>query len=214
MTPPPFATDSLPPEVVVIDDDDAVRDAVAWLLEASGRRVVTLPDAESWLATADTAPPPGCLLVDVKMPSMSGLELLRAVVKRPNAPPVILMTAHGDVPTAVSALKAGAIDFIEKPFDDSDLLRSVAEALDQAQARRQSDARRQQAQEKVALLTPRERDVLDLLIKGDSNKAMALTLGISPRTVEVHRARVMEKLGVQSVSEVVRLALLALGEGA
>lgn len=192
--------------VFIVDDDDAMRDSLAWLLEAHGHRVVAYDSAASFLA-AYGAHLRGCVVLDVRMPGMSGIELhdrlraLRATL------PVVFVTGHGDVPMAVSAVKKGAVDFIEKPFAEADLLRLVGQALELE--REQLDARRREAEvrRRIDTLTHREREVLELVVAGKANKQIADDLGISPKTVEVHRARVMEKMEAGSVAELVHAVL-------
>jgi two-component system, LuxR family, response regulator FixJ len=196
------------PAVFVVDDDAAVRDSLEALLSAEGFQVRTFDSAVSFLA-ADLSKFQGCLLLDVRMPKMSGLELQQELRKRACTLPVVIMTGHADVQMAVAAMKAGAVDFIEKPFDDHQLIGVVRRAL--AEVARQSDAAaiKADAALRLAELTAREREVLDHLVAGCSNKVIAQKLGISPRTVEIHRAHVMEKMRVASLSELVRLALRA-----
>lgn len=191
--------------VLVVDDDPAVRDSLQAMLEAEGFRVYVFEDARAFL---DALPAPSrCVaLLDVRMPDMDGLELLAALGQRASAPPVIMITGHGDVPMAVEAMKLGAVDFIEKPFAADTIVRSIREAL--ATCRPASTATNE-TERRLARLTEREREVLEQLVVGRSNKAIALELGISPRTVEIHRARVMEKMQADSLSHLVRMALAA-----
>ena len=202
----------MPPEpaaehiVYLVDDGEALRDSLVWLLESQGFQVAAYASAEDFLANwqPDLS---GCLLLDVRMPGMNGLELHERLKARFSTLPVIFITGHGDVPMAVSALKGGAADFIEKPFNDADLLRLVSQCLSRE---REEGARRRQGAEvsrRLAQLTVREREVLDLIIAGKLNKQIADTLGISIKTVEVHRARVMEKMGAQSLAELVQAVL-------
>lgn len=192
--------------VAVVDDDADLREALAFLLGTAGRRAVAYASAEALLA----AGPPGslaCLLVDVRMPGgMDGIALLRELRRRGHPAPVLVMTGHGDIPLAVRAMREGASDFLEKPFDDAALLDAVEGALVVAAA---DPARSSQGEVKarLAALSPREREVLGGLVAGRANKAIAHDLGISVRTVEVHRANTMEKLGARSLSEAIRLAL-------
>ena len=151
----------------------------------------------------------GCIVTDVRMPGMTGMELLHHLQERGIGLPVIVITGHGDVPLAVEAMKLGAVDFIEKPFDDEVLLASVRAALDKRLEDQERDAKRGEIQEKFAALSPRERQVLDGLIAGNPNKTIAFDLGISPRTVEVYRANLMTKMDAGSLSELVRLAIVA-----
>ncbi|HLO76438.1 MAG TPA: response regulator FixJ [Magnetospirillum sp.] len=197
---------SVQPVVHVVDDDGAIRDALVLLLEAAGHVARSHVDAAAFLAALDPARP-GCVVADVRMPGMGGLELQRHLRQQRIDLPVIIITGHADVAMAVQALKSGAADFIEKPFDEDVLLSSVARALDTgARAFRE---RRQLADisTRAATLSPREREVMDLVVQGLPNKAVAVELTISARTVEIHRARVMEKMGAASLSDLVRMAL-------
>lgn len=200
------------PVVHVVDDDGAIRDALVLLLEAAGHTARAHADAVAFLQALDPIEP-GCVLADVRMPGLSGLDLLRHLRERRVDLPVIIITGHADVAMAVQALKAGAADFIEKPFDEDVLLAAVERALDcGARAFRE----RRQVEDIVAradTLTPREREVMDLVVQGLPNKAVAVELSISARTVEIHRSRVMEKMGAASLSDLVRMAL-RLEEGA
>lgn len=193
--------------VVIVDDDEAVREGLKALLEVHGYAVDTFESANALLAAPESlAARPACLLVDVRMPGMGGLELQRELKRRDARLPVIMITGHGDIPMAVAALKAGAADFLEKPFDSHMLLASIAEASRRAQ----SGADGVDVAEigrRLAELTPREREVMELVIAGMSNKVIAHNLNIAVRTVEIHRARVMEKSGARSLAELVRLAI-------
>jgi two-component system response regulator FixJ len=191
----------------VVDDDAAVRDSLRVLLEASGFVVQTHDSARAFLTAATGAA--GCVLTDVRMPEIDGLELQRRLTERGVRLPVIVMTGKGDIPIAVRAMKAGAVDFLEKPFQDEQLLGAVRRALDEGKQLREADSTSAEAAARLAALTPREREVLDLLVTGLSNKAIANELGASPRTIEVHRARVLEKLQAHSLPELVRLVLAA-----
>jgi len=190
--------------VLVVDDDDAVRAAIGMLLQASGVAYRAFPGAREFL---DAAPweDAVCLVLDVRMPEISGIELLKQLRTRGIALPVIVMTGHGDVPMAVTAMKLGAYDFIEKPFDESHLLELIRQAAAVGAASQTREAERAAAAERVASLTPREREVFELVTAGKLNKVIAYDLGLSARTVEIHRARVMEKTGAGSLSELVRL---------
>lgn len=194
--------------VHVADDDDAIRRSVAFALKTSGFRV-KFYESGSELLKQGADIEPGCILLDIRMPGMDGLEVQEALKAKGVSLPVIIMTGHGDVSLAVRAMKAGAVDFIEKPFQKVVLLG----AIEQAMARlNHAAANREQASEaavKLKALTPRERDVLDGLAKGLPNKSIAYDLGISPRTVEIHRANLMSKLGVHSLSEALRIAFAA-----
>jgi len=194
--------------VYIVDDDEAVRDSLSVLLEAIGHRVRTFGLARDFL---DAAPelPMGCLIADIRMPGMDGLELQRALNEQTLQFPMIVITGHGDVPLAVRAMKAGALDFIEKPFATPTILASVEAALSRIESAGQRDPATQAALAKLELLSPREREVLEGLLTGLPNKTIAYDLAISPRTVEIHRARVMDKMGARSLSELIRLALAA-----
>jgi two-component system response regulator FixJ len=194
--------------VYIVDDDDAVRDSLSVLLEAIGHRVRTFGVAKDFLDAAPTLPI-GCLVADIRMPGMDGLELQRALNERALQFPVIVITGHGDVPLAVRAMKAGALDFIEKPFATTTILASVEAALSRIESLEQHDPVAEAALAKLDLLSPREREVLEGLLAGLPNKTIAYDLAISPRTVEIHRARVMDKMGARSLSELIRLALAA-----
>jgi two-component system response regulator FixJ len=197
-----------PPMVHIIDDDDAVRDSLALLLGSAGFAVQTYDSAVAFLAVAPglTA---GCVLTDVRMPDVDGLALQGRLNEAGTPLPVIVMTGHGDVPIAVAALKAGAVDFLEKPFDDERLIAAVRAALDSSRAAQRHAAAMADFAARLASLTPREREVLDLLVVGNPNKTIAYDLGTSPRTVEVHRARVMEKMGAHNLAELVRMVIAA-----
>ena len=194
--------------VYIVDDDEAVRDSLSVLLEAVGHRVRAFGLARDFLDAATTLPA-GCLIADIRMPEMDGLELQRALYERALHFPMIVITGHGDVPLAVRAMKAGALDFIEKPFATPTILSSVEAALTRVASAEQHDPVAQAAQAKLELLSPREREVLEGLLAGLPNKTIAYDLAISPRTVEIHRARVMDKMGARSLSELIRFALAA-----
>ncbi|BAQ49250.1 MULTISPECIES: response regulator FixJ [Methylobacterium] len=193
--------------VHVVDDDLAVRRALAFLLATDGLAVRVHESASAFLATV--AEPTGCIVTDVRMPEIDGIEFLRRLRQRGPMPPVIVMTGHADVPLAVAAMKEGARDFIEKPFDDEVLLASVRSALAHAERSADRAAETKAVRTRLAILSERERDVLDGLVAGKANKVIALDLGISPRTVEIYRANVMAKLQAGSLSELVRMALVA-----
>jgi two-component system response regulator FixJ len=193
--------------VYVVDDDADVRDSMRLLLEVAGFKVRCFTSARHFLA--DAHPKHGCLIADIRMPDMSGLDLQVEVTRRHIGLPVIVITGHGDVPLAVQAMKAGAIDFLEKPFDDELMLASVRRALEVGSQARSRSAESQAAKELLSSLTPRERSVLDKLVQGRSNKIVAHELGISPRTVEIHRAHIMTKMEASSLSDLVRLVLAA-----
>ena len=199
--------------VFVVDDDPDLRESLGWLLESAGLRCRSFATAQAFL-DAYKPDEPGCLLVDVRMPGLSGLDLQEELRRRGVPPPIIIMTGHARVPMAVRAMKGGAIDFVQKPFDDHKLVERVRKAIEVD--RRTREVRNECAEfaARLAYLTPRERQVMDLVITGKANKIIADDLGISPKTVEIHRGRVMEKLQVDSVAELVRLDLLSKTSGA
>jgi two-component system response regulator FixJ len=196
-------------EVVhVIDDDDAVRESLSFVLDSAGLTARTYESAAAFLA-AIQAGVSGCIVTDVRMPEMNGLELVRRLQAMGVGLPVIVITGHGDVPLAVEAMKAGVLDFLEKPFDDDVFLSAVNSALDAGVRNIQAEAERARFQAMLSSLSPREAEVLRGVIDGKSNKLIARELGISPRTVEVYRAHVMSKTGCAGLSELVRMAILA-----
>ncbi len=196
------------PVVHVVDDDPHLLKSLRWLLESVGHKVATYESAQDFLADFDPAQP-GCALLDVRMPGMSGLELTQLLQSRNIAIPVILFTGHGDVPMAVQAMKDGAFDFIEKPYNEQKLLDRINDAIEHDRRIRRESAERDEALAQMALLTPREREVMDLIVEGLGNKQIAARLGISEKTVEVHRSRGKTKLRADSVVELVKIALRA-----
>lgn len=200
--------------VFVVDDDQAMRNSLKWLISSVGMRVECFGSADEFLASHH-AGGAGCLLLDVRMPGMSGLELQEVLVDRGITLPVIIITGHGDVPMAVRAMKAGAVEFIEKPFNDELLLDAIRRALALDEKQRDLQQERAGVTERLAELTPREREVMEMVTEGMSNKEIAGQLGVSAKTVEAHRARVMEKMRAGSLAELVRMALLSreLAEG-
>ena len=193
--------------VHVIDDDDALRESLAFLLSTARIAVATYPSAAAFLEAMPTADL-SCVITDVRMPGMSGIDLLKRLQEMKIDVPVIVITGHGDVPLAVEAMKVGAIDFLEKPFDDEVLLASVRAAIERRGGTIKRDAERAQIESKLAGLTNRERDVLVGLVAGQANKQIAFDLGISARTVEIYRANLMSKMQAGSLSELVRMALI------
>lgn len=194
--------------VHLVDDDEAVRRSVSFMLRTSRHLVKTYASGVELLALGkDIAP--GCILLDVRMPVMDGLEVQRALKERGVLLPVIVMTGHGDVNVAVQSMKAGAVDFIEKPFEKAVLLAAIEEGFARIEQTGRSRARADEAKVRLEALTPREADVLQGLVRGHPNKTIAYDLAISPRTVEIHRANLMTKLGVASLSEALRIAFAA-----
>jgi two-component system response regulator FixJ len=193
--------------VHVVDDDEAMRDSMAFLLRAENFQVKTYADAADFLNALpqiDT----GCIVTDVRMPGMSGIELLQRLRELKVSLPVIVVSGHGDVPLAVEAMKTGALDFIEKPFDDEVFLHAVRMALSTHAVDSQREAQKATINSRLESLSNREREVLEGLVAGHPNKTIAFDLGISPRTVEIYRANVMEKMQAKSLSELVRMALV------
>jgi FixJ family two-component response regulator len=190
--------------VFVVDDDYDVRASIALLLRSVGVEARCFDSAETLLAALDGGSA-GCVVTDVRMPGMSGLELQQELARRGLALPLIMITGHADVPMAVAAMKAGALDFLEKPFGDQQLIDRVQAALRLDAARREERGAEAAVRERLAGLTPREREVMEHVIAGKPNKIIARELDLSTRTVEIHRARVMEKLGARSLAELVRM---------
>jgi len=195
------------PQIHVVDDDPAVRDSLRMLLEAAGYAVQAYPDAESFIAEGMKGQGPGCVVADVRMPGLSGLDLLRVLQDRDIDLPLIVITGHADVSMAVQALKEGAADFIEKPFDEAVFRTAVTKALARSERAWVDRRRLDGIEQRAKSLTPREYQVMVLVAQGLSNKAAAVELGISVRTVEIHRARVMEKMAADSLSALVRMVL-------
>jgi two-component system response regulator FixJ len=195
-----------PATVHVVDDDDAVRSSLRLLLKSVGLPTVAHASADEFLAAWD-GDQPGCLVLDVRMPGMSGMELQAELNQRGAIIPVIFISGHGDIPMAVEAIQHGAFDFLQKPFRDQDLIDRVQRALASDAEHRQLLQQRETLRERYESLTPREQEVLQLVTQGKANKVMAGDLGVSQRTVEIHRARVMEKMGAQSLAQLVRMVL-------
>jgi two-component system, LuxR family, response regulator FixJ len=195
-----------PATIYIVDDDDAVRSSLRMLLKSVGLNTVALAGAHEFLQDYDPQQP-GCLVLDVRMPQMSGLELQQQLNLRGAMIPVIFITGHGDIPMAVEAMQHGAFDFLQKPFRDQDLIERIQRALARDQLNRAELGQRALLRERLGSLTPREREVLDLVTSGKPNKVMAADLGVSQRTVEIHRARVMEKMNASSLAQLVRMVL-------
>lgn len=195
------------PQVFVIDDDQAVRDSLGLLLKSMGQKARLFDSAQAFLE--EYAPEMnGCIVLDIRMPGMSGLELQQKLTAIHCTIPVIFVTGHGDVPMAVEAMQHGAFDFIQKPFRDQELLDRINQALSWDTEHRSEEERKRTVQERFNTLTPREREVLDCVVRGLANKVIAMDLDLSQRTVEIHRARVMEKMGARSLADLVRMSLL------
>ena len=190
--------------VYVVDDDEAVRDSLSMLLKSVGFDTRVYETAMDFLNDHNPAQH-GCLVADIRMPGMSGLDLQAALNKKGASLPIIFITGHGDVPMAVDAMKAGALDFIQKPFRDQELLDRINQALVQDSEQREGYEERVAVRARLAALTPREREVMERVVKGQANKVIALDLGVSQRTVEIHRARVMQKMHARSLAELVTL---------
>jgi FixJ family two-component response regulator len=196
------------PTVHVVDDDAAVRKSLALLMASAGLHAKTYASAEEFLEQYDPHRP-GCLILDIRMPGISGLRLQEILAARHDAIPVIFLTGHGDISMAVQAMQSGAVDFIEKPLHNGHLLEVTQRSLQFDAQRRREQARRSDILERLERLTPREREIMEYVVQGKLNKVIAAELGISTRTVEIHRARIMEKLGVRSPCEIVGMVLAA-----
>ena len=196
--------ESTAPTVYVVDDDDAMRRALDALLSTVGYKTAVFSRPSEFLENFKVDSP-GCLVLDIRMPDMSGLELQQHLIRIGSMLPVIFITGHGDVPMAVQAMKEGAFEFVQKPFRDQDLLDRINHALKQDAENRSTVARRTEVLHRLESLTPRERQVMDLVVDGAANKVIAIDLDLSERTVEIHRAKVMEKMGARSVAHLVKL---------
>jgi two-component system response regulator FixJ len=194
--------------VHIIDDDQAIRDSLAFLLRSAQLEVRSFDSAKTFLDTLPNASV-GCVITDIRMPDMSGIDLLRRLKELKVGVPVIVITGHGDVALAVEAMKIGAADFFEKPFNDDQLVASVRAALQQQQDQTKRGAERAEIEHRISTLSAREKDVLAGLIDGRANKQIAFDLGISPRTVEIYRANLMNKMQAESLSDLVRMALIS-----
>jgi len=195
-----------PQVVYIVDDDEAVRSSLRLLLKSVGLTPNAMGSAREFLTKYDPLQP-GCLVLDVRMPEMSGLELQEQLNLQGAIIPVIFITGHGDVPMAVEAMQAGAFDFLQKPFRDQDLIDRIQRALEKDRSNRSALTERNTIRERLESLTPREREVLTMVTSGKANKVMASDLGVSQRTVEIHRARVMEKMGATSLAQLVRMVM-------
>ncbi len=192
----------------LVDDDEAIRHSASFMLRHAGFRVKTYVDGVTFLEQAGEAEK-GCILLDVQMPKMDGLQVQEALIERGVAMPVIVLTGHGDVAVAVRAMKAGAVDFVEKPYAKQTLVDALTRAFERLEARRKEDVLADEARGLIEHLTAREKEVLHGLVDGQTNKEIAISLDISPRTVEIHRANVMEKMGASNLSTVLRIAFAA-----
>jgi len=196
------------PMVYIVDDDEGVRESLTLVLRSAGISARSFASAQDFLHQAELQQP-GCVLLDLRMPGMSGLELQETLTERQSHLPIIIISGHGNVPVAVQAMRGGAVDFFEKPFDLDRLIERIRECLVQETERSRHDSRHQEVAHLVGTLTPREREIFDLLVQGEMNKSIAARLGISIRTVEVHRANLMSKLEASNVSDLVRLSMEA-----
>jgi FixJ family two-component response regulator len=197
-----MSADNDVPLVYVVDDDDAVRDSLGMLLKAIGLKYETYASALDFLQRYQPAQH-ACLVADIRMPGLSGLELQQRLNEQGAEIPIIFITGHGDVPMAVTAMKSGAADFVQKPFHDQDLIDRIHKGLERDRERRAAFAERDAIRARVALLTPREKEVMQRVVRGQANKVIAMDLGVSQRTVELHRARVMRKLKMRSLADLV-----------
>jgi FixJ family two-component response regulator len=192
--------------VFVVDDDAAVRKSLSRLLKSAGYRIESFASADEFLDCWGSDPLPGCVLLDLSLPGLNGLQLQQKLQASANAIPIIFITGHGDIPSTVTAMKAGAVDFFSKPFNDEDLLLAVREAIRRDALQRAEREERAAVERRFEALTPREREVMELVVKGLANKQIASVLGASEKTVKIHRGRVMDKMDVHSVADLVRAA--------
>ena len=195
------------PTVFVVDDDEAIRDSLNMVLDTVSLNAVTFSSGDEFLEAYD-AGWEGCILLDIRMPGTSGMELQKRLVENGCRLPIIFITGHGDIPMAVEAMHVGAFDFIQKPFRDQDLLDRIDQALSAREEQEQQFARKRTIEKQLKTLTPREHEVMKLVVNGAANKVIAMDLGVSQRTVEIHRARAMKKMRARSLAELVRMALL------
>jgi FixJ family two-component response regulator len=196
----------LPPTVFVVDDDASVRKGLVRLLKSAGYHAETFSSADEFLTCWQRNPVPGCVVLDIMMPGIDGLELQQKLQTTPHGIPIIFITGHGDIPSSVTAMKAGAVDFFPKPFNDEDLLRAIREAIRRDAEERSERAEREAVSGRFETLTPREREVMAWVVRGMLNKQIAYELGTSEKTIKIHRGRVMEKMNVQSVADLVLAA--------
>ena len=194
------------PTVFVVDDDAAVRKSLVRLLKSAGYHAESFASADEFIECRKRNSLPGCALVDIQMPGIDGLQLQRELINSTHKIPIIFITGYGDIPSSVKAMKAGAVDFFSKPFNDDDLLRAIREAIQRDQRERSERAERVSLAARLATLTPREREVLDLVVRGLLNKQIAAALGASEKTIKIHRGRVMAKMKAPSVADLVRAA--------
>lgn len=197
--------------IYIVEDDEAVRDSLALLLESEGLQVETFATGDAFL-DAWNPEMAGCLVLDIRMPGSDGLDVQRILNERGSLLPIIFVTGHGDVPLAVDAMKHGAVDFVQKPYREEELLDKIKAALAEDSQHRDSLRERHEILERIESLTPREREVMDRIVNGEANKVIAAELGISQRTVEIHRSRVLHKMGTHSVAPLVRMVLAARDE--
>ena len=195
------------PTVFIVDDDQEVREAIELLMDSVGLAAKSFPSAQEYLDAFDSSIP-GCLVLDIRMKGMSGLSLQQRLTTEPLHPPIIIITGHGDVPMAVQAVKSGALDFIEKPFNDQVLLDAVHRAFELDAEQRGQASRLADIRDRLERLTPREREIMEQVVAGKRNKVIAADLGITQSTVEAHRAKVMEKMQARSLSDLMRMTLL------
>ncbi|MFO0826691.1 MAG: response regulator transcription factor [Phycisphaerales bacterium] len=202
-----------PPTVFIVDDDHAVLKSLARLLWSARLNVATFASPREFLDAHDPGKP-GCLLLDISMPGVNGLELQQALARMGSATPIVFITGHGDIPTSVNAMKRGAIDFLTKPVDDQALIEAVQRGLEKDRATRETNGKVRDVRSRMATLTPREREVLARVVAGKLNREIAVELGIAEKTIKVHRGRVMEKMHAASLADLVRQAELAGSHGA
>ena len=197
--------ETIEPTVAIVDDDDAGRESLRWLIESIGLKVEAYASSVEFLATYDGSRP-GCLVLDIRLPKVSGLDLLKTLRDKGILTPAIMITAYGDVPMAVKAMKSGAIDFLQKPFNDQELLDRVQQSIQDDVRRRRANVEVDSLRQRQQILSSREREVMDRLVQGKQNKEIAREMGISPKTVEAHRAKVMEKMAADSLAQLVQMA--------